>query len=143
MPPESSYGYRLYSSSASLRPASPMASMARFLRSIFGIPRTVRASSTCLPILQSGSKVVIGSWNTTPTSCPRILRRSSSLQENISRPSSRMLPSSSAFPRGIRPLTHIAVTVFPLPLSPTMPSVSPLFRENETPFTAYRSGAAL
>ena len=38
---------------------------------------------------------------------------------------------------------HMAVTVFPLPLSPTRPKISPGSMEKLTLSTAYRLGAAL
>lgn len=54
-----------------------------------------------------------------------------------------MLPLTSALPRGSSPLTLMAVTVLPLPLSPTSPKISPSAREKDTPSTAFRVGAAL
>ena len=51
-------------------------------------------------------------------------------------PSKRAIPSDVVFLGSFSPMIVRQVTLFPEPDSPTMPSVSPRSRVNETPSTA-------
>ena len=84
----------------------------------------------------TGSRLVIGSWNTTARSVPWRQRSSSGVQFRRSRPSSRMLPEQSAFPSGSRPQMDMAVTDLPEPDSPTKPMMARSATEKLMPFTA-------
>ena len=73
----------------------------------------------------------MASWKIIDTSSPRICRNASSPSPTISRPLSRMLPVTAAL-AGNRPITALASVLLPLPLSPTMPKISPGSSASET-----------
>jgi hypothetical protein len=83
-------------------------------------------STSCVPIVNTGLRLVIGSWNTMAISSPRTARISPSESESRSR------PSNSTEPDVMRPggdgtsrITPNDVTVLPDPDSPTIPIISP------------------
>jgi hypothetical protein len=101
------------------------------------------ASISCAPIECTGLNEVIGSWKTRPISPPRIERISapfaSSLARSTCEPSVRVRtisPSTMRPGRSTIRRIDCAVTLFPQPLSPTMPSVFPGATSNEAPSTA-------
>src|SRR5439155_9100080 len=67
---------------------------------------------------------------------PRSRRSARWLSWSRSRPSKRAEPERTRPARGRSPTSASAVTLFPQPDSPTMPSVSPGPMSNEIPFTA-------
>ena len=137
MPPDSSWGYFRYTSSASGRSTSRRACRASSRR--FPGGRSVctrRHSSTWGPMRMVGSMALIGSWNTTQMSRPWMLRRVSPLLVSRSRPSSRICPRNDACSGRSRPEIIMAVTVLPLPDSPTSPTISPSPTVRSMPRTA-------
>ena len=102
------------------------------------------------PTVWTGLNEVIGSWKTSPISPPRIWRisrlpASSCTRSTVS--STAEAPALRGRRRRISPLTmrpgrstmrriDRAVTLFPQPLSPTMPSVRPAWRSKLAPSTA-------
>src|SRR5215217_334798 len=95
------------------------------------------ASRIWLPTVKTGLRLVIGSWNIMAMSLPLIscIR----LSEVSSRfwSSKRISPSGySAGGLGLSCMMERAVTLLPLPDSPTIPIVSPASSENDTPSTA-------
>src|SRR3984893_14144277 len=68
---------------------------------------------------------------------PRTSRACASLKPSRSVPS-RVIASAVTLPggSGTSRMMESAVTLWPLPLSPTSPRISPSSRSNETPFTA-------
>ena len=87
----------------------------------------------CVPIVSVGLSDVIGSWKIIAISRPRT--SSSFLSESFvrSRPSNITEPETIfAGGFGIRPMIESAVTDFPQPDSPTIPSVSPFSIEKLT-----------
>ena len=83
-----------------------------------------------------GSMALMGSWNTTQMSFPWMLRRVSPLLVSRSRPSSRIWPRKAACSGRSRPEIIMAVTVLPLPDSPTRPTISPSPTVRSMPRTA-------
>ena len=71
-----------------------------------------------------------------PTFDPRTAFKSRLLSVVSSTPSSTTLPFVICAAGGSSLIRLIIVTLLPQPLSPTTPSISPLSRLNETPFTA-------
>jgi len=109
-------------------------SIARALASAFD---TLRCSMTvrmiCVPIVCTGDSAVIGSWKTMPISPPRRVRMvrlwRCSAEISTSLPSlrrNRTLPPASTALAAVSRMIERAVTDLPEPLSPTMPSTSPL-----------------
>ena len=96
------------------------------------------ASIIWLPTVNTGFKLVIGSWKIIEILFP--LKSCSSLIfiSRIFLPLKRISPST-ILPGGcfIRRRIERAVTLFPEPVSPTMPSVSMTFKSKETPSTAF------
>ena len=69
---------------------------------------------------------------------PRTFTMSSSLSSRMSSPSRMILPPTiSPGGMGTNRIRDSTVTDFPEPDSPTIPMVSPRFREKETPSTAF------
>ncbi len=94
-------------------------------------------SAICSPTVNTGLSEVIGSWKIIEISLPRIPVISSSGSVTRSRPSKTMLEVGSTRPgRSIRRMIERAVTDFPLPDSPTMPSAPPFAIAKSTPSTA-------
>ena len=96
-----------------------------------------RTSAIWSPTVRTGFRLVIGSWNIMETVSPRSRRISASEAAVTSVPANRIDPlairptfSGSSF-KMLR-----AVVVFPAPVSPTRPRVSPLSRNRSIPFTA-------
>src|ERR1043166_9537083 len=79
----------------------------------------------------------MGSWKIIEISFPRIARISASESDRRSRPRKRMLPPTTR-PGGEATSRRMlsAVTLLPLPDSPTTASVSPAWSVNDTPSTA-------
>ena len=95
---------------------------------------------TWSPIENTGFKLVIGSWNTIPIPGPRTRRSPASLIPVSTLPSNTTRPAATRATRsGNNPMTLSAVTLFPLPLSPTTPSTSPGATERQTSSTAVTS----
>ncbi len=96
------------------------------------------ASRIWFPTVKTGLRLVMGSWKIMAMSLPRI--SCMRLSEASSRfcPSKRISPSGySVGGLGLSCMMERAVTLLPLPDSPTIPSVSPASSENETPSTAF------
>src|SRR6266850_4181638 len=98
---------------------------------------SISGSPTCQPTLKTGFRDVIGSWKIIAIDSPRIPCISDSLSFVRSLPSYRTRPPTMRPGGGISRMTLKAVTDFPHPDSPTMPSVSPALSSNETPSTAF------
>ena len=87
--------------------------------------------------MNTGFRLVIGSWKIIAMSLPRTWRISSSVRSSRSRPSNRISPVGiSAGGMSSRRMIDSDVTLLPQPDSPTMPSVSPRMIEKLTPSTA-------
>ena len=122
MPPENWCGYwlaRFCGSGMSTSRSSSTARCAAWPGAT--CPCATCPSITCRPIGNTGLSVVVGSWNTMPTSRPRILRSDSASSVVTSTPSSWIEPCTCAV-GGSRPLIASEVTLLPEPDSPTMPS---------------------
>ena len=91
----------------------------------------------------TGSMDVIGSWKTTAMSFPRMDRTVSREARSRSKPSKKICPLSSTLALLSSPARAMAVTVLPLPDSPTRPRISPAFMCREMPFTASFPAGAL
>jgi hypothetical protein len=97
-------------------------------------------SISCVPIVRVGFSDVIGSWKIIAIRRPRTssICRSESFVTSV--PSKMIEPDTiRAGGFGSRPMIESAVTDFPHPDSPTMPSVRPRSTEKETPSTARTS----
>ena len=70
------------------------------------------------------------------TSWPRYAMSSFSEKESTSRPSNLISPSTMRPTFSNRRMTHLDITLFPEPDSPTTPRVSPLWSWKLTPSTA-------
>ena len=94
-------------------------------------------SAICSPTVITGFREVMGSWKIMEILPPRISRMFFSGSWSRSCPSKRTEPlSTSPGGSGTRPMMPRAVVVFPAPVSPTRPMLSPFSRVKETPFTA-------
>jgi hypothetical protein len=101
------------------------------------IPKWVLSTSWIWkPIVNTGFRLVIGSWKIIAISRPRTPRSSSSESFRRSRPSNIAVPEVTRPARARMPRIASDVTLLPQPDSPTMPSVSPGAMSNEMPFTA-------
>ena len=96
-----------------------------------------------LPIVYTGLRLVIGSWNIIETSFPRIFLNSFSVISSILCPLKRIVPPTSLPGYAVRPIIEYAVTDFPEPDSPTIPRTSPSSIEKETPLRAFTSPAGV
>ena len=145
MPPDISCGYCCARRSGSGMPTSFSNSTARRAAAFESSPRLRRSPSPIWrPIFITGLSEVIGSWNTMPISVPRTLRNSRGDRPRRSRPSNRTWPATPApEPAPTRPISERTSTDLPDPDSPTMPSVCPACRSNETPSTARRGPRAV
>ena len=95
------------------------------------------ASRIWLPTVKTGLRLVMGSWKIMAMSFPRISCIRFSGTSSRFWPSKRISPSGyEAGGLGFSCMTESAVTLLPLPDSPTIPNVSPGSREYETPSTA-------
>src|SRR5262249_53649427 len=94
-------------------------------------------SPSCVPMRRYGLSDVIGSWKIIEMRLPRIRRMSLSATLKRSCPPNSTVPPVMR-PGGSRIKRRIDrfVTLLPLPLSPTMPSVRPGSTSNDTPSTA-------
>ena len=99
---------------------------------------TSKVSMICSPIVRTGFRNVLGSWNTIAILAPLTFRISDSDFWSRFSPCSRISPSS-IFPggSGIRRMRERAVTDLPEPVSPTSPSVSPSMISRSTPSRAF------
>src|SRR6476646_6966123 len=94
-------------------------------------------SMTCSPTVNTGLSEVIGSWNTMAMPGPRIRCMRASESSVSTSPPKRTSPDATrAGGCGSRPVMVSAVTLLPLPDSPTMPRISPSSNENERSSTA-------
>src|SRR5471032_624573 len=80
-----------------------------------------------------GSSEDIGSWKTIPIRAPLRLRKPDGVSCVTSLPSKRIEPSVRWIDGGVRLNIARAVSVLPLPDSPTIPTISPALMENPTP----------
>src|SRR5919205_274803 len=118
-------------------PTRSRSSAARAVAALRLIPKCVSSGSrSWRPIVSTGFRLVIGSWKIIAICRPRTRRRARWLKPRRSRPSKRAVPERTRPARGRRPSSASAVTLFPQPDSPTMPSVSPGPISKEIPFTA-------
>ena len=138
MPPDSSCGYCLARRSGELMPTCASAATARSAASCLETLRcSMMASLIWSPMVNTGFRLVMGSWKIMAMSPPRTRRISSSLSLR------RSLPSSVIVPVGMRAggisrrrMIVSAVTDLPHPDSPTMPMEPPLWTSKLTPSTA-------
>ena len=143
MPPENSNGYSFARRLASGMPTLASSSTAICAASRLPLPWcSTIASAIWSPTLNTGLRLVMGSWKIIAMSLPRTSRISSSLSASRSRPlsttdPSTILPGGS----GTRRMTDRAATVLPEPDSPTMPIVSLRSRRKLTPLTAFTTPA--
>src|SRR6266851_4254 len=91
----------------------------------------MRMSSICRPIGRIGLSAARGFWKIIASSRPRISCSVFSLAARRSSPPKRMRPAVTRAAASRMPMMAKAVTDFPEPDSPTMPSVSP--RDSEKP----------
>ena len=84
-----------------------------------------------------GLRLVMGSWKIIETVSPRKRRISASVALVTSWPSSQISPSVILpILLGNSRMIERAMVVFPAPVSPTTPRVSPLSMERSSPLTA-------
>ena len=140
IPPDNSCGYCFRRFSGSLTPTKVSISIARslacsLLRSVW----SRIASISWFPMVNTGFKLVIGSWKIMEHFFPRNPCICFLFHLVISSPLYNTSPLT-IFPVSARIcIMEYAVTLFPEPLSPTIPSVFPASRLKETPFTAFTS----
>jgi hypothetical protein len=90
------------------------------------------------PMLSTGFSDVIGSWNTTDISRPRIARKRRGLAVRMSSPSSSIRPSVTCAFSGRRRISALIRVDLPQPDSPTTPTISPACTSSDTPRSACR-----
>src|SRR5918994_7194515 len=138
MPPENWCGYSLTLLSGLAMPTSFKTWMVFSWASLLERFWWMRmASRIWLPTVKTGFRLVMGSWKIMAMSLPLIscIRLSEVFSRSWS--SKRISPSGySAGGLGLSCMIERAVTLLPLPDSPTIPIVSPASSENETPSTA-------
>ena len=136
-PPESWKGYSFIMRSTLGTPVSFSISTALSQASCLLMLLCIRIHSVIWsPIFMTGFRLVIGSWKIMEIFSPRIFLRSSSSSFVKSRPSNRISPSATFPVVPIRsPMTDRAVTLLPLPDSPTIPRVVPSLSSISTPST--------
>ena len=100
------------------------------------MPCTISVSSIWLPMVKTGFRAVIGSWNTSAISAPRTFCISRSSSVRRSRPLNTIVPPAIRPGRCTRRRIDSAVTDLPLPDSPTRHSVSPAATWKLTSMTA-------
>ena len=137
-PPESWNGYSFIICSTRGTPVFRSMSSAFFSASFFDIFSCCRThSATWSPIFMTGFRLVIGSWKIMEILLPRSFLCCSFVSFTMSSPSSRISPSAIfPFVPVSNPITERDVTLFPLPDSPTIPSVAPRRSSTSTPSTA-------
>ena len=141
MPPENWCGKLLIRFSGCGIPTMLSSSIARERASALGSFRWATIVSTiCSSMVNTGFRLVIGSWKIIAMSRPRMSRISDSPSLIRSSPSNRTLPPS-ILPAGLGSSRMIArlVTLLPQPDSPTRPRRSPRSSSNEMPLTAWIS----
>ena len=143
MPPEYSNGYWLTRSSGSGMPTLASSSTAIFQDSRLDLPWwRLMTSAIWSPILNTGFRLVMGSWKIIAMSLPRMSLISSLDRASRSRPLCTMVPPTMRpGGSGMSRITDMAVTVLPEPDSPTMPRVSSRSSVKLTPFTAFTTPA--
>ena len=140
IPPENSKGYCLIRFWGSFTPTSSSISIARSRASL---PRlsvcSLMASSSWYPIVKTGFRLVMGSWNMMEHRLPRKSRILLSGHFVMSSPLYRIWPDlmDPFFSRIC--MMEYAETDLPDPDSPTMPRILPAVRLKETPLTALTS----
>ena len=100
------------------------------------LPFKIIASVSCLPTRIMGLRLDMGSWKIMAILSPRILWNSSSEIFKRSLPSYKISPPSTMALLASMPIIARLVTDLPEPDSPTMASVSPLYKSNDTSRTA-------
>src|SRR5712691_9522026 len=88
------------------------------------------------PIVNTGSRAVIGSWKTIEATRPRSARRSGSSRRFTSRSLSSTSPEIRVCDDGCRPRIERSVTLLPEPDSPSRARTTPLSTSNVTPLGA-------
>ena len=89
-------------------------------------------SCNCRPMVSTGLKAVIGSWNTMATARPRKARIRSGGKVRRSVPSSRTTPDVTRAAGGSRFIMAAARVDLPQPDSPMIPSTSPFATASDT-----------
>ena len=107
-----------------------------------------RPSMICQPMVYTGFRAVEGSWKIIATSVPRTDLRFFFEREMTSCSAVPALFDRITAPRvvavsGSSPRMVLAVTVLPLPDSPTIASTSPRSTDNETSSTAFTAPASV
>src|SRR5258707_12268569 len=97
---------------------------------------SISGSITCQPIVRIGLSDAMGSWNTIAIPRPRIDCIWRSVRDPRSRSPKRTWPAVTRALSGSRRIRAIAVTLLPLPDSPTTPRVRPGRTSKLTPLTA-------
>ena len=145
MPPDNWCGYSSTRWAAAGMPTRSSISIAR----VRACPRVIfswstRASMICSPHVYTGFNAVIGSWKIIEISLPRIARICSLVSGTRSRPLNRIRPPT-ILPGGCGMSFSMerAVTLLPLPDSPTTASVSPGFTSYDTPSTALMTAVSV
>ncbi len=143
IPPDSWNGYRSAAAgswiptSASRRRASSLAAV----RPSLGPLRFRSTSSMCFEHRITGFSIVNGSWKIIEIRLPRSRAASRPRRLSTSLPSRRTSPSVTPTPVGRSRIIARAVSVLPLPDSPTIAMVSPRSRSSSTPSTSVRGSA--
>ena len=101
------------------------------------------ASVIWSPTVNTGFRLVIGSWKIIAMRLPRMSRICASDRSRRLRPSNMICPSAMRPGEAISRITDSDSTDLPQPNSPTMPSVRPRSTEISTPSTAAMSPAAV
>ncbi len=136
MPPESWNGYRRQASGSAM-PTSTSLRWASARAADFegrSWPRERRTSSICLPARETGFSIVNGSWKSMDTWEPRTSAICLEDREKISLPRNPTDPEDRT-PVGSNRIMARALSDFPLPDSPTMPTVSALLTSRSIPVT--------
>ena len=120
-------------------PTRPSISIAFALASAFVYsPCARRPSASCHPTVKTGFSAVDGSWKIIAAFVPRTSRSFSPERPTTSVPARITAPRAVAV-SGRRPRIDRAVTVLPLPDSPTIASTSPGRTSSDTSRTACTS----
>ncbi len=136
MPPESWWGYSFSRRAGSGMPTDLSRARATSLASCLEMSRCSWSDSVIWrPILRTGLRAVMGSWNTIAICWPQYGRMSLGDSWAMSAPSKRMRPSRTALGAS-SPMIERASTDLPDPDSPTMPRVLPRSRVKVMPATA-------
>ena len=119
------------------RPGRAGRSRGRRRRISRGVGARVMPATSWEPTVNTGSRLVIGSWNTIDTRPPRSSRSGRPFRVRMSSPASNAVPLMTA-PGGVSWSSARAVIVLPQPLSPTTPTTSFCGTSKDTFSTARR-----